>query len=64
LTMKIQYTAPFTIIDRAVLMSEELSICDKAVYAILCSYANSTDRSCFLSYQTIARKTAYCLSTR
>jgi ribosomal protein S19E (S16A) len=54
--MKIQYPVPFTIIDRAVLMSEELSVYDKTVYAILCAYANSTDRSCFPSYKTIARK--------
>ena len=54
--MKIKYDAPFTIIDRAVLMSEDLSVYDKAVYSILCSYANSTDRSCFPSYQTIANK--------
>ena len=56
MTMKIKYDAPFTIIDRAVLMSEDLSVYDKAVYSILCSYANSTDRSCFPSYQTIANK--------
>ena len=54
--MKIKYDAPFTIIDRAVLMSEDLSVYDKAVYSILCSYANSTDRSCFPSYQTISKK--------
>ena len=56
MTMKIKYDAPFTIIDRAVLMSEDLDVYDKAVYAILCSYASSTDRSCFPSYQTIANK--------
>ena len=54
--MKIQYDTPFTIVDRAVLMSEDLDVYDKTVYAILCSYANNTDRSCFPSYQTIARK--------
>jgi hypothetical protein len=56
LSLKIKYNTPFTIIDRAVLMSEKLSVYDKTVYAILCSYANSTDRCCFPSYQTIARK--------
>ncbi len=56
MSLKIQYTAPFTLIDRAVLMSEELGVYDKTVYAILCSYANSADRSCYPSYQTIARK--------
>ena len=56
MTMKIQYNAPFTIIDRAVLMSEDLDVYDKTVYSILCSYASSIDHSCFPSYQTIARK--------
>jgi len=56
LKLKIQHNAPFTIIDRAVLMSEELDVYDKTVYAVLCSYASSTDRSCFPSYQTIAKK--------
>ena len=56
MTLKFQYTVPFTMIDRAVLMSEDLDVYDKTVYSILCSYANSTDRSCFPSYQTIARK--------
>ena len=56
MSLKIQYNAPFTVVDRAVLMSENLSVYDKTVYAILCSYANSTDRSCSPSYQTIARK--------
>jgi len=56
LSLKIQYDAPFTIIDRAVLMSEDLDVYDKTVYSILCSYASSTDRSCFPSYQTIANK--------
>ena len=56
MSFKIQYDAPFTIIDRAVLMSEDLDVYDKTVYSILCSYASSVDRSCFPSYQTIARK--------
>ncbi len=56
MSLKIKYDTPFTIIDRTVLMSEDLSVYDKTVYAILCSYANSTDRSCYPSYQTIARK--------
>jgi len=56
LSLKIQYNTPFNIIDRAVLMSEDLNVYDKAVYSILCSYANSTDRSSFPSYQTIANK--------
>jgi len=37
-------------------MSEDLSVYDKAVYSILCSYASSTDQSCFPSYQTISKK--------
>jgi len=56
MTTKIQYNAPFTIINRAVLMSEDLDVYDKTVYAILCSYASRYDRSCFPSYQTIAQK--------
>lgn len=56
MSIKIQYNAPFTIIDRAVLMSEDLDVYDKTVYCILCSYASSTDRSCFPSYQTLSKK--------
>ncbi len=62
MSIKIRYDTPFTVVDRAVLMSENLSVYDKTVYAILCSYANSADRSCYPSYQTIARKS--CCSRR
>ena len=47
---------PFVMVDKAVLMDESLSVYDKAVYCILCSYADRDSRSCFPSYQTIARK--------
>lgn len=48
--------APFVMVDKAVLMDETLSVYDKAVYCILCAYADKDSRSCFPSYQTIARK--------
>lgn len=48
--------APFTMVDKAVLMDESLSVYDKMVYCILCAYADKDSRSCFPSYQTIARK--------
>lgn len=48
--------APFTMVDKAVLMDESLSVYDKAVYCILCAYADKDSRSCFPSYRTIARK--------
>lgn len=48
--------APFVMVDKAVLMNESLSVYDKAVYCILCAYADKDSRSCFPSYQTIARK--------
>ncbi|MDL2232182.1 helix-turn-helix domain-containing protein [Ruminococcaceae bacterium OttesenSCG-928-L11] len=56
ISSKIRYQTPFTMIDRAVLMNEELTVYDKTIYAILCSYANYEDGSCFPSYKTIARK--------
>jgi biotin operon repressor len=37
-------------------MNEQLSIYDKAVYCVLCAYASNTNKSCYPSYQTIARK--------
>lgn len=43
-------------VDKAVLMNETLSVYDKAIYCILCAYADKDSRSCFPSYQTIARK--------
>lgn len=48
--------APFVMVNKAVLMDETLSVYDKAVYCILCAYADEDSRSCFPSYQTIARK--------
>lgn len=48
--------APFVMVDKAVLMDETLSVYDKAAYCILCAYADKDSRSCFPSYQTIARK--------
>ncbi|MEA4920896.1 MAG: helix-turn-helix domain-containing protein [Clostridiaceae bacterium] len=53
---RFRYETPFTIVDSAVLMNEGLSVYDKAVYCILCSYASNTDKSCYPSYKTIARK--------
>lgn len=47
---------PFVMVDKAMLMNESLSVYDKAVYCILCAYADKDSRSCFPSYQTIARK--------
>ena len=55
ISKKLRYNAPFTIIDKAVIQSESLSVYDKALYAILCSYASS-DGSCYPSYSTLARK--------
>lgn len=48
--------APFVMVDKAALMDETLSVYDKAVYCILCAYADKDSRSCFPSYQTIACK--------
>lgn len=60
--------APFVMVDKAVLMNESLSAYDKAVYCILCAYADKDSRSCFPSYQTIARKAVcrrmYCLTLK
>lgn len=53
---KFRYEIPFTIVDSAVLLNEALSVYDKAIYCILCSYASNTDKSCYPSYKTIARK--------
>jgi len=50
------YRPPFTLVDQAVLLSENLDSYDKAVYAILCSYANNEDGSCFPAYNLLARK--------
>ena len=56
MSLKFQYSVPFTMIDSAVLVDETLSVYDKTVYAVLCTYASNTDKSCYPSYQTIARK--------
>ncbi|MCL2035479.1 MAG: helix-turn-helix domain-containing protein [Oscillospiraceae bacterium] len=37
-------------------MDEALSVYDKVVYSVLCTYASNTDKSCYPSYQTIALK--------
>jgi len=55
-SLNFRYDVPFTIVDSAVLMNEQLSIYDKAVYCVLCAYASNTNKSCYPSYQNIARK--------
>jgi hypothetical protein len=54
--LNFKYNVPFTMIDNVILMSEQLSIYDKAVYCTLCAFASNFDKSCYPSYQTIARK--------
>ena len=55
--MNFRYEVPFTMIDSALLLSEELTTYQKAIYCILCAYASNTDKSCYPSYNTIAKKT-------
>ena len=54
--LKVRYDVPFTMIDSAILLSEDLSVYQKAIYYILCAYAGNTDKSCYPSYSTIAKK--------
>ena len=37
MSLKFQYSVPFTMIDSAVLTDENLGVYDKAVYAVLCT---------------------------
>ena len=54
--LNVRYNVPFTMIDSAILLSEDLSVYHKAIYCILCAYASNTDKSCYPSYNTIAKK--------
>ena len=54
--INIKYDVPFTMIDSAILLSENLSVYQKTVYCILCAYASNADKSCYPSYSTIAKK--------
>ena len=49
----------WTCVDIAVLRDKNLNINDKAIYAVLCSFAASQDRTCFPSIALIA-ETAGC----
>jgi len=54
--LNIRYDVPFTMIDSSILLSEELNVYQKTIYCILCAYASNTDKSCYPSYSTIAKK--------
>ena len=43
-------------IDSSILLSEELNVYQKTIYCILCAYTSKTDKSCYPSYSTIAKK--------
>ena len=51
--MKIKYNQPFTMIENKTIRNKTLTIYQKMVYIVLCSYANDKN-VCFPSYQTIA----------
>jgi DNA-binding MarR family transcriptional regulator len=54
--LEIKQQNPFAMVDSKLLLSEEIGLYEKAVYCVLCAYANNDDRSCYPSYDTIARK--------
>ena len=61
---------PFVMVESRVLVSEELSIYEKMVYCVLCSFADNKTGICYPSYETIAaragcsrRKAIACIET-
>ena len=61
---------PFVMVESRVLLSEELSIYEKMVYCVLCSFADNETGICYPSYETIAaragcsrRKAIACIET-
>lgn len=61
---------PFVMVENRVLLSEELSIYEKMVYCVLCSFADNETGICYPSYETIAaragcsgRKAIACFET-
>ena len=54
--LNFKHEVPFTMIDRALLLSEDLNVYQKVIYCILCAYASNADKRCYPSYSTIAEK--------
>lgn len=55
-TMKFRYDVPFAMIDSKILISKYLTIYEKAIYGVLCAHASNNDKSCYPSYNTIAKE--------
>ena len=47
---------PFVMIDKDVLLSENLSSYEKLIYSILSAFSDKNDKTCYPSYETIAKK--------
>ena len=61
---------PFVMVESRILQSEELSVYEKIVYCVLCSFADNKTGICYPSYETIAaragcsrRKAIACIET-
>ena len=61
---------PFVMVESRILQSGELSVYEKTVYCVLCSFADNETGVCYPSYETIAaragcsrRKAIACIET-
>lgn len=59
----VRFENRFIMVNYDVIMSGLLTAYEIAVYVTLCAYASNTDRSCFPSYSTLARRAGCCRST-
>ena len=59
----VRFGKRFIMVNYDVIMSGLLTAYEIAVYVTLCAYASNTDRSCFPSYSTLARRAGCCRST-
>lgn len=67
---KMRKRESFVMVESRILLSEELSIYEKMVYCVLCSFADNETGICYPSYETIAaragcsrRKAIACIET-
>ena len=47
---------PFVMVESRILQSGELSVYEKTVYCVLCSFADNKTGICYPSYETIAAR--------
>ena len=56
----VRFGKRFIMVNYDVITSGLLTAYEIAVYVTLCAYASNTDRSCFPSYSTLARRAGCC----